>query len=537
MGLRGIGANPLGKRRNVRRKRESWDNPALSAAERIELFIGSLKLTSGNHAGKQFRLRDWQKRDLDKVYRGGVRTALWTMGRKNGKTQLATGLAAGHLFGPMAEPRGEVYSAASDRNQAGRIFRELEAMIMADPKLHRRCNIIRHAKKIEVLSGPGEGSIYEALSSDAKKAHSLSPSFVVCDELAQWPHRELYDNLVTGTGARENPIVVVISTMSNNPLQVMSELVDYGEKVNAGIIEDASFVSFIYTTPMNADIWEEGSWYASNPALGDFRSLEEMRKFAHQSQRIPAKEAVFRNLYLNQPVEAEHSFIPRADWDACHKKIELKDLYGRKCYGGLDLSSTGKNDLTSLVLIFPMDDGTKVVIPHFWACSDEGALEQAESRDRVPYRLWANQGHLTAIPRKVMDYDFLAEDLARFARDFDVQAIAFDRYKVKFLIQACEERGIDLTLVPHAQTFLDMSPSIDALEDEILTWRLQHNGNPVLTWNMSNVKIEVDAAGNRKFSKRKSTGRIDGAVALAMAAGLIKSKELPKKAKFQAFLV
>jgi phage terminase large subunit-like protein len=219
MGLRGINARPLKKKQPALRPRRSTKH--LSRADKVIAFIQSLKLTTGKHAGKRFRLRPWQKEIIQGIYavknrRRSVRTALITMARKNGKTTLAAGLAACHLLGPESEARGEIYSSASDRNQAARIFRELEAMILADPHLSDRCNIVRFSKKIEVLSGDGAGSIYEALSSDARKAHSLSPSFVVCDELAQWPDRELYDNLVTGLGARNEPLVVVISTMSSN---------------------------------------------------------------------------------------------------------------------------------------------------------------------------------------------------------------------------------------------------------------------------------------------------------------------------------
>lgn len=540
MGLRGRGARPQTLFfRDDGPKR--W-KPKASRADQVISFIESLKLTAGVHAGKPFKLRDWQKDIIYGIYQPGVRTVLSTMGRKNGKTQLATGLAAAHLFGPAAEPRGEVYSAACDRNQAGRVFSELEAIIMADDDLKRRCNIQRFTKKIEVVHGVGAGSIYEALSSDARSAHSLSPSFVICDELAQWPHRNLYDNLVTGTGARENPLVVIISTMCSDPHHVFSEQVRYGQEIIDGLIEDQSFKAFIYTTPMDVDIWDEKNWKTANPALGDFRSLEELRQFAEQAKHIPAKEAVFRNLYLNQPIDEDsaYSFVRTEDWERCQSELDLmtlvKSLKGRPCYGGLDLSSTGKNDLTSLVLIFPMEDGSKIVLPAFWACGE--GLEDAENRDRVPYRLWSKQGYLNLIPGRTMNYGFLAEHVRHVVEDYDVKAIAFDKYKIKFFIQACEEQNINLTMVPHGQNFLDMSPSIDALEDEILTWKIRHNGNPILTWNVKNIKIEVDAVGNRRFSKRKATGRIDGAVALAMAAGLVnKTKEVPRKEKFQAFLV
>jgi phage terminase large subunit-like protein len=426
----------------------------------------------------------------------------------------------------MAEPRGEVYSAASDRNQAARTFRELEAIILADPELTARCNIQRFAKKIEVLSGPGAGSIYEALSSDARKAHSLSPSFVVCDELAQWRNRELFDNLVTGTGARENPLVVVISTISSDPHHVLSELVHYGEQVNTGIIDDPSFVAFIYTTSMDCDIWDERNWYAANPALGDFRSLDELRKFAEQARRIPAKEIVFRNLYLNQPVSSEARFIGRADWDTCSGDIDLNALRGRPCWAGLDLSST--QDLTALVLYFPEDGGA--VVPFFWCPADR--LDEREHSDRVPYRTWHKAGYLEAPAGRAINRLAILHRLAEISSMFDVRGVAYDRWRLEDLAKLSADEGIELPLFKWGQGFADMGPAVDALEAAILNGKLRHGRHPVMTWNVSNAVVELDPAGSRKISKNKSIERVDGLIALTMAVGLHAKEPGPRQYDF-----
>lgn len=546
MGLGGIGAHAL-KLKTVSKKKHVWENPKLSIAERVIKFFPTMKLTAGEFAGKPFRLRDWQQEIVRGIYREVdgervVRTALITIGRKNGKTQLAAGLAGAHLFGPAAEPRGEVYSAAADRNQSGRIFRELEAIIRADPKLHARCNIQRFAKRIEVLSGPGEGSIYEALSSDARKAHSLSPSFVVCDELAQWPKRELYDNLVTGTGARKRPLTVVISTMSSSPIDVMSELVLYGKQINAGIHEDPSFVAFIYEVPMDVDIWDEQNWYMANPALDDFRNLDELRKFAQQAKRIPAKEAVLRNLYLNQPVDRDGSskrYIPRPDWDACGiKSQEQVDalpelLKGRPCYGGLDLSS--KNDLTAFVLAFPFEEHM-VVVPYFWTRED--GLDDRAAKDKASYGVWAKKGYLRTTPGRVITFQFVAKQIAELTAPYDLKAIACDPWKLEHFEEALDEIGAGhIQLFNHGQGFKDLDLAVNKLEDFALRWAIQHDNNPVMTWCMDNVRILSDAAGNRKFDKQKSTGRIDGVVAMAMAVNLADSSKVPPTPNYNVFFV
>jgi phage terminase large subunit-like protein len=530
MGMRGPGARPVRKaekQAKERPKRRRWQRKGLTRAGRVIAFIEGLKLTAGSHAGKPFKLRPWQRRIVEGIYATDsagvrqVRQALATMPRKNGKTELAAGLALAHLAGPEAEPRGEVYSAASDRNQAGRIFRELEAFILADADLAGRCNIQRFAKRIEVLDGPGKGSVYEALSSDAKKAHGLSPSFVVCDELAQWLNRELYDNLVSGVGARDEPLTVVISTQSADPNHVMSEIVNYGRAVLDGTMEDPTFHATIYSAPEDADPWDEATWHACNPALGDFRSLQEMRDYAAKAKRIPAREASFRLLYLNQSISTEARFISAADWKACGAPVDRAALAGRPCWAGLDLSST--TDLTALVLLFP-EDGFQV-LPFFWLPAAD--IEQREQRDHVPYRVWREKELIEFTPGRAIDKRAVALRLAEISGEFDIRGVGFDRWRIKDLQKILDDEGIFVPLVEIGQGYQSMGPAVDQLETLVLDQQLRHGMNPVLTWNVASAIVTSDPAGNRKLDKARSIARIDGLVALAMAAGLHSKQPAP----------
>ena len=528
MGKRGPGAKPKKKVEQavqpVKKKgtkgettAPDWRDTSLPMSERVIAFAEDLPITAGVLAGENMRLRDWQRAFIRPVYdrqRGGkriVRTGLFTLPRKNGKTQLAAVLALAHLCGPCAEQRGQVYSAASDRNQASLIFKEMVAIIEAVPWMTDRLNIRSFNKLIEDSE---TGSTYEALSSDARKAHGLSPSFVICDELAQWRSRELFDNLVSGTGARHEPLVVVIGTQSADDNHLMSELVDYAQAILDGEVKDATFYGMVCAAPIDADPWSPETWAACNPALGDFRSLEEMTTAAEQAQRIPAREAVFRNLYLNQRVDAEPRFISAPDWTACGAAVDATELYGRPCYLGLDLSST--SDLTALVAFFPHDGGA--VLPFFFVPGEN--IEQRSDQDRVPYRLWREQGFIEATKGRAVDKMAVAHKLAALMADYDVQGIAFDRWRVEDLKRILADEGIDAPLVLFGQGFKDMAPAVDALEAAILERQLRHGMHPVLTWNCANCAIETDPAGNRKLSKRLSREKIDGMVALTMAAGL-----------------
>jgi phage terminase large subunit-like protein len=502
----------------AKEKARPWEADGLTRPERVAAFIESLTITSGRNAGQPFRLRPWQRDIIERIYgpqddqsRRIVRTALLTMPRKNGKTGLAAPLALAHLFGPEAERRGQVYSAAADRNQAAIIYREMKAIIEADPDLSARAVIRDFTKHIEDSE---TGSEYMALSADAKTKHGFSANCVIYDELAQAPNRELYDVLTTSTGAREEPLVLVISTQTNDRHHVMTELVEYGRRVNDGIIDDPTFCAVIYEAPADANPWAEATWFACNPALSDFRSLQEMRTSAAQARRIPAREATFRNLYLNQPVDSDPRFIPATEWDGCLGEVDPAALRGRPCWGGLDLSST--RDLTALVLFFPEDDGA--VLPFFWVPAE--SIAEREDRDRVPYRVWIDQNRIEATPGRAIDRRAIACRLAEITSAFDVRGIAYDRWRIEDLQSVLSDEGIDVPMVAWGQGFKDMAPAVDLLEAAILDRRLVHDGHPVLTWCVSNAVVQTDPTGARKLDKAKSVDRIDGLVALTQAIGL-----------------
>lgn len=492
-----------------------WDKPRLNRASRVIKFIESLPITSGVHAGRKFKLRPWQKKIVRAIYktrrgRRIVRTALITMPRKNGKTALAAALALCHLLGPESEQRGQVYSAAADREQAAIIFKELEAFILAVPEFEERCHIQSFHRTITDLQ---TGTVYKAMSADARKAHGLSPSFMVYDELAQAKDRELYDNLTTGTGARAEPLMIVISTQNPNPHHIMSELVDYGQSLIDGTLPpDPSFHATIYAAPDDCDPWNEKVWKTCNPALGDFRSLKEMRQFAEQAKRIPTKEATFRNLYLNQRVDAEARFLNTTDIDACVLS-DFPNLDGRPCYGGLDLSST--QDLTALVLCFPpqTEDEPFYVFPFCW-CPAESIRERSKA-DRVPYDVWQRQGHIEAVPGSVIDYQPILTKIDELAKLYDLKAIAFDRWGASRVVNDLTEAG--MVVLEFGQGFASMSPPCKELEKLILARGIAFPDHPVMKWCLGNVIAETDAAGNIKFSKKKSAEKIDLAVAAVMS--------------------
>lgn len=527
MGLRGPGAKPM-KKRVVDAPAEAvgalpWEAEGLTRVERVVAFLEFLPVTSGALAGSQFKVRPWQRAFLEAVYGVAdgatrpVRTAVLSMPRKQGKTALAAGLALCHLSGPEAEQRGQVYSAANDRAQAALIYNEMAAIIERVPFLDERVSLRRHAKEMEDFDN---GSVYAALSADVPGKHGLSPSFVVYDELGQAAKRDLLDALDTAMGARAEPLMLVISTQAADDLAPMSELIDYGQRVQSGEIEDPSFHLTHYAAPEDADPWSPETWAMANPALDDFRSLEDVARQAAQAQRIPSKEAAFRNLILNQRVAAETRFLPVSEWKACGAPLR-PDLEGRPCWLALDMAAT--RDLTALVAVFPREDGTVDAMAQFYLPA-EGLADRGE-KDRVPYTVWRDQGFLTATPGAATDPRFIAATVAQLCARFRVQALAYDRWRIETFKMALADEGVtDLAMVEHGQGYRDMAPAVDALERVVAERKLRHANNPVLTWCVSNAVVTRDPAANRKLDKSRATGRIDGAVALAMALHAMEMK-------------
>lgn len=549
MGMRGLGAvaKPKAARGYVEYRDANYDG--LTPAQKVICFIETRRVTKGILAGKNYEVHPFQVPIIESWYgvEDGVRTVrtgLLSVGRKNGKSGLASALALCHLSGPLSEPRGEILVAATDRDQSALIYDEVVALIEDDPELTARTNIKRHEK---VIVDVVNGSKFSALSSDAKKAHGFSPSVVILDELAQWGDthkgRALYDALTTAQGGRKEPLVIIIGTQAASPDALMSKLVDYAKAVNAGEIEDSRFKGFVYEVPEDMDVYDESSWPLANPALGSFRSIEDMRELAERAKRLPTLENTFRNLFCNQRVDPDIPLINKKEWLACRGEYSLRK--GEEVYLALDLSAT--QDLTALVAV-SAKDGERLKA-WFWKPRD--LLSEHMSRDRAPYDVWVREGWIEAPKGRAVDYGFVAKRVAEINKEYKVLGLAYDRWHITSFLRELNLIGLDsyvsdgkqrilsggLPLVPWAQTFSDMASAVDSFEISVLEGRLKHDGNPVLTMCVANAKAEMDAAGNRKLDKSATRFRIDGAVATVMAIGLKYRQSAKLVQKYQAFAI
>jgi phage terminase large subunit-like protein len=339
---------------------------------------------------------------------------------------------------------------------------------------------------------------------------------MIHDELGQvrGPRSTLYEALETATGAQQNPLSVIISTQAPTEGDLLSVLID-----DALSGQDPRVVVSLYTAPMDLDPFEPDTIRLANPALGNFLNPQEVFAMAEDARRMPTREAEYRNLILNQRVEAVNHYIAPSDWNACNS--EPNSLLGRDVYCGLDLSEV--NDLTAFVMIGKID-GVWHVQPTFWL-PGRGLIERSK-QDRVPYNMWADQGFLRTTPGNSVSYEYVAKYLKTHVFDkYNVKKIAFDRWNMRhlkpWLINAgFTEKQIEERWVEFGQGTASMSPALRELESLVLERQIAHGQHPVLTMCCSNSVVEGSDSANRKLSKKRSTGRIDGMVALAMAVGV-----------------
>jgi len=416
-----------------------------------------------------------------------------------------------HLVGPEAVQNGQLYSCAQSRDQAAVLFSLASKMVRMSPDLSEYVIIRDTAKQLHC---PDLGTLYRALSADASTAMGLSPSLTIHDELGQvrGPRFDLYEALETASAAQESPMSIVISTQAPTDADLLSLLID-----DALTKADPRVKCVLYSVDKDADPFDKAVLSKAQPNW-HLMNHEEVFRQMDEARRLPSREASFRNLVANQRVEASNPFISRAIW--LENGAEPEPARGQPVYGGLDLSSV--SDLTALVLVSDAGD----VYPTFWL--PEEGLEEKSRNDRVPYDVWAQDGLLLTTPGRAIEYEFIAHHLRDVFDTYDVRALAFDRYNMRFLRPWLERVGFDEEelerFVEFGQGFVSMSPALRELESKLLAKKLRHGNHPVLTMCAANAVAVSDPAGNRKFTKSKVSGRIDGMVALAMAVGAMPSE-------------
>ncbi len=492
---------------------------ACSSCLAVRFFEKHLTHAKGELGGKPFLLQPWQRDYLRALFaeengRRKVRTSLLAIPRKNGKSTLAAGIALRCML--EDEPGAEVYSCAASRDQARLVFDTARIAVEQSPVLRQHLKVYRNA-----IVRESTHATYKALSAEAGIQHGLSAHAVIFDEL-HVSNREMWEVMLSSQGARRNPLTVALTTAGHDKKSVCWEVWKYAEAVRIGAIKDETFLPAIYCSPLDSDWRDESTWAIANPNLGVSVKRDFLRSECQRAIEMPAYENTFKQLYLNCWTEQDTRWIGMHNWAKGNQPCPV-DLTGRVCFAGLDLATTF--DTTAFVLLFPLDDGTFWVQPHFWV--PEENLQQRVKRDKVPYDVWQRKGLLHVTQGNVTDYSAVRRDIVELAKRYTIRQIAVDRWNSTHLTQQLlQEDG--LPVVGFGQGYGAMSAPSLQVEAWIVGGKLLHGGHEVLTWQAGNVAIQTDGQ-NIKPSKQRSHERIDGIVSLVMAAGVHATSTTPNQ--------
>ena len=500
-----------------------WDTE--SADRAVAFFEEVLKLNGGEHEGKPFILLPWQCfivgsifgwKTLDGYRR--FRMVYIESGKGSGKSPLAAGIG---LYCLMAdkEPRAEVYAAATKKDQAMILFRDAVAMVDQSPELSNRIKKSGTGQNVWNLAYLRKGAFFRPISSDDGQS-GPRPHCVLIDEIHEHKSNNVVEMMRAGTKGRTQAIIFMITNSGHNKTSVCYEYHEYGRKVAEQSLIDDTFFSFICSLDEGDDPFnDESCWAKANPSLGHTFTDKYLREQVTQAKGMPSKESIVRRLNFCQWVDADNPWLASDIWMANEQDFDIDELIGEDCYAGLDLSGT--RDLTALTLYFPKH---KKAFTEFWT-PKETLLDRSKS-DHVPYDAWVKQGYLFATEGRVVDYNFVAQRLGELTAKFNIIRMAFDPYRIKYFQRSLDDESVSIEMTPHGQGFfkskdsgLWMPHSIELLEKDITENNIIIKYNPCLRWNAASAVLESDNKENKVFAKRKSTGRIDGVVSLAMARG------------------
>jgi len=489
------------------------------AANRIITFYRLVPHVRGRWAGKPIELQPWQKFVVGCLFgwkrEDGTRKyreVYIQVARKNGKTVL---LAVLGLYGLRFddEAGAEIYSAATTRDQSKEIFDPAKRMVEKS----------RHLDDIQTyrnnLSHQESFSKFEPLSSDYDTLEGKNIHFGLVDELHAHPDSGVWDVLADGTGSREQPLMIAITTAGFNQesfcFKYRKYCIDILDPSAPDFTDDSQF-AYIAELDEDDDWHDPSTWRKANPNLDVSVSLDNLERRISKAKRMPSLRNRIICKRLNIWTKAETRWMDMQSWDdaAGYDMDDFEqvkeELEGEMCYAGLDLSS--KIDITAYVKVFPQG-GNYVVVPEFWLPKDR--VHERSQEDGVPYDVWAEKGLVNTTEGNVVHYDAIENLILDEYEKYNIKEVAHDRWGAIQVAQHLDDAG--LTMVPTGQGYKSMSEPMKELEKLVLEGKLLHFGHPVLRWMADNTVAKTDPSENIKPDKKKSKERIDGIVALIMA--------------------
>lgn len=486
----------------------------VAAAERVCKFIELLPHTKGKWAAKRelIELQPWQcfivcnlfgwLRKSDGLRR--FREAYLQIPRKNGKSLLAAAIAL-YMFVADGEFGAEVFSGATSEKQAWEVFRPARLICKRTPELTEHYGVDVNAKNLCV---PSDGSMFEPIIGNP--GDGSSPHCAVIDEYHEHATDSQYDTMQTGMGARDQPLMLAITTAGSNIGGPCYEKAQDAEKVLNGTFVDESMFVVMFEADA-ADQWDSDEALAkANPNLGVSVSREFLERQRLLARRSASKQNAYRTKHLNQWVGARSAWLNMLSWQKAKRDICLDDFRGEDCILGLDLAH--KTDVAALSAVFRRDDQ--------WFTFCFGFVPEKALEENDKYRSLQHLDNFIVTPGNATCYATIEEKAKWFAANFNVLSVAFDPWQAAMMAQRLMSAGLDA--VEYRHTVQKMSDPTKEVEALVLDDKLHHDGDPLLTWFMGNVMTKLDEKGNVYPTKdtKDSPNKIDGAIATIMAVGL-----------------
>jgi phage terminase large subunit-like protein len=487
-----------------------FDEHAADAA--VAFFARYLHFTKGSWYGKPFTLEPWQANDIVRPLFGWKRPdgrrrytrCIVYLPRKNGKTELAAGLALLMLLGDGL-PGGEVYALASKEDQARIVFDKAVAMINMQPQLRA----ILEPFKDSIYSQRFD-SFFKPLDGKAKGKHGLNASGLVADELHEWRNGDLYTTVHQSEAAREEPIEFLISTAGVRGRSFGWEVWEEALKIRTGALDDPATLVVIYAAEPEDDWTAEATWHKANPNLGVSVNLDYLRAECLKAQASPRLQNDFRRYHLNQWTSQSVRWLPMKKWDECGA-ADWRDeapLYGRLCYGGVDLGST--DDLTAYALAFPPAEEGGAWRRLYRVFMPEDRIEQRVEQSGVPYDRWVAAGAIFATPGDCVDYEFVVQKMLEDFERFDLRLVGFDRHNVLHVTNSLQAKGVDpAKCVKVGQGFSEISEPCKYYETQVFRGVIDHGNHPVARFCADNVMVRRDPLNRIRPDKDRSSEKID----------------------------
>ncbi|MBO1024091.1 terminase large subunit [Ochrobactrum sp. SD129] len=495
------------------------DDP-LGYGERAVRFLRMLRHPSSSEPKKAFTLTRWQERIVRRIYGPRtpdghmiVKTVLLLMPRGNRKTTLAAALALLHTIGPEAVAGGQAIFAAKDSDQAKIAFEEAAGVIREDKRLVAATKIYGSKTGKRLIDCPMKKSRLEVLSSDGGKAHGLSPTFILADELHVWKNRELWEALKSSR-VKKRPLTVIASTAGQGNENLLYDEYVNACKIASGEKFNPSYLPILFMADPS-DQWDEpATWHKANPGLADgFVSVEEFENLVTDARDRPQERFAFLQFNLNRWQGASREPLFSMDaYDSSHdRQFKLSDLESLPCYLGVDMSVNG--DLTAVVGAWKHTDGRVFMHPWFFIPGDD--LKGRSAQDGVPYEQWKAEGHINVLDGPIIEPEAIEQHIRELCATYDVREIAFDPYLARKTMQRLHDDG--LPAIEMRQSPLTMAPAIGDLERTVNGRMIRHRAHPVIRHHFDSVVASRGDSGLVRMHKDRRTDRIDGAVAAAMA--------------------